>query len=692
MKHREKLKLVIVENSASEADIHATTLRNAGFLIQYDLAEDLNSLTERLEMASPDLVLCGESDSLPDPAAVIKLLNQQSCTAPVIAITHDADAKTIISARQAGAMACAPYEPPQGLQLAFAGCKETVDLRHKVELLETALQEAESRSYNLMESSRDAIAYIHEGMHIHANHSYLSIFGLGNVDEIGGMPVLNMIEPGNHMTFKKFLRNYTNGDSDTDQLEIRGMGPDGNSFNAAMEFSHSSIDGENCIQVIIRAAESAELEKKLDILSRQDILTGLANRQDFIRTVNHAISKGFEKDQAHAVTYILIDNFKKTCEGVGMSGGDTLVRHTAKLIENLCGENASIARFGDCAFTVLHRDSDEETTHELAEQLRQAIHDEMTEIDGHAVTMTASIGICVVNEHSKSAENVLSRADLACEVARSSGGNRIHVHSIAVDEQMDIGHEPEWDQVIRKTIDDERFYLVYQPVVSLGDNTEVCYEALLRIVDEQDQVILPGQFIAIAEKNGMIDEIDRWVFKTAVRELAELHARDENATFFIKTSGNSLAKKEFSFWVFNTLKDHGLKSEHIVFEFPESVAVSDLKSTMLFIESMKKIGCRVCVEHFGRHGQLQLIKHLMVDMVKIDGSLISNLAEKKEHQEKVQEIVALVRKTGRQSIAEHVDSPSDLALLWQYEIDFIQGNFVQEPSKELGYNFEEELA
>ena len=113
---------------------------------------------------------------------------------------------------------------------------------------------------------------------------------------------------------------------------------------------------------------------------------------------------------------------------------------------------------------------------------------------------------------------------------------------------------------------------------------------------------------------------------------------------------------------------------------------------MWAISSIKKIGCRICIEHFGRQYRPQLIKHLDIDFVKIDGSLISNLAENKENQEKVREIVSLAHGADRQCVAEHVHGPTDLALLWQYDIDFIQGNFVQEPSKELGYNFEEEVA
>jgi diguanylate cyclase (GGDEF)-like protein len=500
-----------------------------------------------------------------------------------------------------------------------------------------------------------------------------------------------MVDRDDHKLLKDFLREYRGGNGTSSTLEVRGLDPDGTSFKAVMEFLPSSFDAEECIQVIIRTTDNSELEKQLEIMTSKDILTGLANRQEFIRTVNLAIREGLADRQTHTVTYILIDSFKKLCENIGMSGGDQLIKKTADLLTELYGDDVTIARFGDYAFTVLRKDSNEEDALQHAEHTRQAIQDHVAEIDGHAVSMTSSIGICVINENSRNAENILQRADLACEVARSSGGNQIHVHSLAVDESMDGEHEPEWDRIIRKTIDDERFYLVYQPVVGLNGGAGARYEVLLRIIDEEGQVILPGQFISIAEKTGMIGEIDRWVFSRAVQTFADMDPENDS-TFFIKTSGNTLADKEFPGWVFNTLKSHGLKTGRIVFEVPESAAVRDLNNTMLFINSMKQIGCQVCLEKFGRHDQPQLIKHFNVDHIKIDGSLVRHLSENKANQEKVREIVSLSHETGKQCVAEHVHGPGDLALLWQYDIDFIQGNFVQEPSRELGYNFEDEIA
>jgi EAL domain-containing protein (putative c-di-GMP-specific phosphodiesterase class I) len=281
---------------------------------------------------------------------------------------------------------------------------------------------------------------------------------------------------------------------------------------------------------------------------------------------------------------------------------------------------------------------------------------------------------------------------MACEVARSSGGNQIHTHSVVVSEQIGQENEQEWDSVIRTTIDEERFYLAYQPIISLKGDTCHRYEVLLRIIDETGHVILPGQFLSIAEKTGLSDEIDHWVISTALRKLAETRKDNDDTQFYIKLSGKSLADAGLPVWIGEQLKENNLVSDGIVFEIPERTAIDDLKSAIAFVKSMQSLNCKVAFEHYGHSDQPQLLKHVPVDILKIDGALISGLAVNEENQLKVKAILELANEHGKECIAECVADAGSLAQLWQYGVDFIQGNFVQEPSKNLDYDFEGEIA
>ena len=692
MNQEVSLQLAIIECSAPKAEAHASALRDAGFTLCVDQIENLDALAKLFDKSEPDIIICGNGEKLPDLKSVIALLAAQNSDIPVIACTDEITDAAINTAMQTGAAALVAYDKPDSLEAVLKREQPAVLLRRQVRHLEKKLAETEKQCCALMENSRDAIAYIHEGMHIHANKSYLDLFGFRGTDQIKGIPVMNTADSADHAKFKKFLRNYDNDSSTSNTLEIRGVAPGDTTFDAIMEFSPASIDGEPCTQLIVRNKTDIELEEKLNILCRQDMLTGLCNRQHFMQIVDTSIRDGVEADQLQAVVYILLDNFKSIREEIGIAGSDMVVNDIARLIESACGQDDTVARFSEYAFTVLRYDSNVEGVQQLAETLQQRIGEHVSDVEGQAATTTCSIGICIINKHSYSAQNVLSRADLACEVARSSGGDQIHIHSTAVDEKMDAVNEDKWDEVISATIREERFYLVYQPIVSLNGVAGGRYEILLRIVDEEGHVILPGQFLSIAEKIGKSGEIDRWVIDTAFRTLMEQRSSDTAIEFFIKLSGTTLEDRELPMWINQKLKEYRLKSDCIYFEIPEAVATTDLKSTMLFVQAMRKIHCKVAIEHFGRANQPQLIQHLPVDMLKIDGSLINNLASSKEHQEKVRTIIDLARKSDIQCVAERVDDASDLAKLWEFGVNFIQGNFVQEPSKELEHDFERELA
>jgi diguanylate cyclase (GGDEF)-like protein len=686
------LQLVIIEDSAHKAEAHVSALRNAGFTVCFDRVNDLDALTGLFNKSEPDIVLCGSGKELPDLEAVTTLLAEQNYIVPVIAFT-DAITKTAArSARRTGAMALVAYDKPDSLLAVLKRERQTILLRRQVRLLEKRLVATEKRCCDLMESSRYAIAYIHESKHIHANNSYLDLFGYCGINEIEGAPVMHMVDSADHAKLRKFLRNYDADNNTPDTLEVRGIETGNNTFDAILEFSAACIDGKPCTQLIIRNKADVELEEMLNSNSRQDMLTGLCNRQHFMQIVDNSIRDGIETDRLQAVAYILLDNFKSMREEIGVAGSDMVVNDIARLIENACGENDTIARFSDYVFTVLRYDSNEDGALQLAETLRERIGEHESDVEGQLATTTCSVGICVINEHTRTAQDVLSRADLACEVARSSGGNKIHIHSTAVDEKMGAWNEAEWDEVISTTIREERFYLVYQPIASLNGDTGGYYEVLLRIVDEKGHVMLPGQFLSIAEKIGMSGEIDRWVIDMAFRTLMEQRSGGSAIGFFIKLSGTTLEDRELPVWINRKLKEYRLKSDSICFEIPEAVAIKDPKSTTMFVKAMQKIHCKVAIEHFGCADQPQLIQHLSVDMLKIDGSLITNLASSKEQQEKVKTVIDLARKSDIQCVAECVDNASDLAKLWEFGVNFIQGNFVQEPSKKLEHDFDGELA
>jgi diguanylate cyclase (GGDEF)-like protein len=362
-------------------------------------------------------------------------------------------------------------------------------------------------------------------------------------------------------------------------------------------------------------AVGAVHEEKLIEISQQDQLTGLFSRQHFMQVLEENLSHDDARNGDQSVFYILLDNFKSVRDDVGINASDSILRDTAGLIASNFGDHDTIARFSDYVFVVLHRGDDMDAAQKLPEKILNDIEHHVFETEGGSVMLKLSIGVCPVSEHTNTAQDVITRADLACEVARSSEGARIHSHNVTVDQQMSQEHEGEWDVMVRKTLEEERFYLVYQPIVSLNGDTSERYEVLLRILDDEGQVILPSQFLSIADKIGLTHEIDRWVINTAIGALAELHREGRETTFFVKISGKTLADGELPMWIHEKIRECQVETGNIVFEITEAVALKDLRNTMHFVNAMNKLGCKVALEHYGRANQPQLLKHLSVDIL-----------------------------------------------------------------------------
>lgn len=688
------LNLAVIEESRSDAEALANILRNGGLKTRLTYIASREDLRKLIEQGSPDLILHASSDalSLQDTCSA---LTRAGLDTPVIAVAENCDEPAAIAALRAGACDLCSYDQPDHLQLVTRRETGRLLLSRKVQGLQNLLEETEKRAHLLMESSRDAIAYVHEGAHISANKSYLELFGFENKDEIEGTPLMDMVIPEDHDRFKEFLRAYDGGNSADSEFRTRGVLRDGQQFDAALEFTRARIAGGPCTQIIIRnnTVDSSEMERKIQNLEKRDMLTGLYNRQHFLKELEVAAKQAANGDAGGALLYLLIDNFKDIKDNVGIGMADQIISDIAQILKAHCEPSDIIARFGDHSFAVLRPACDDESVKALGNVLRRAVEDHVANIESNSVTTTCSIGMSLINAATTTAQDVLTRADLACEVARSAGGNQIHLHNPVVDEKLGKDRNEQIHSLIQEALDRDLFRLMFQPIVSLQGDTRENYEVLLRMVGTDSELILPAQFLSVASGTGQIADIDRWVIKHAIRTLAERRAAGHDTRFFLKIATATLLDEQLSDFVTKCLHEAKLPGEAVVFEVPEHAANTHLNQTKYFVKRMKDCGCESALEHFGNSpNSFQILKHLTVSYLKIDGSFIHNLATSNENQAAVRNILETARGMQIPCVAEFVEDPHSLAVLWQNGIDYIQGNFLQEPSEALQYDFASEVA
>ncbi len=692
MEKEKTLRLLILEDSLNDAELLASSLRNAGYAVRPHQAEDEEELRALLAGTPVDLVLCSNTCEEPTLEQTLAEIARAAKDIPVIAVADEGGAEAAIDAMRLGACDLVGKDSPDHLCLVVARELKHLETRRKLREQESTLREAEKRCHTLLDSSRDAITYVHEGMHIYANPVYLEMFGFSDLDDVEGLPIMDMVAPQDHGKFKEFLRGLGNDKDGQGEMQVVGLRADGSTFNAAMEFSPASIDGEPCTQIIIRDQSiDKELEKKIKYLSKQDLLTGLYNRQYFMEELERAIAGVASGDARSALLYLEPDNFRGIKDTVGIAGGDLVLSDIANLLKETLDETSVAARFGDFSFSVLIPDSSEEQAQSVAEKIRAAVENHIADVAGTSVTATCSIGITLVGETSGSAQEVLSQADLACEMAAKNGGNAVHLHNPVADRQAGAERDQQWIELLRDALANDRFRLVYQPIVSLHGETQERYEVLVRMDDADGKEVMPGQFIPVAEQNGLMGEVDRWVIQHAMQALSERRRAGHDTTFFIKLSADSLQDEGMPVWLSQELKELRLQGDSIVFEVAEATAVTYLKQVMTFSKRAQELHCGFSLEHYGNGvNSAQLLKHLSVDYLKIDGSFMHNLATDQENQAAVKSITEMAHSMGKTTIAEFVEDANSLAVLWQCGVNFIQGHFLAQATSNLDYDFQGE--
>lgn len=685
------LRMVVIEDSPNEVEMLSNVLRRAGYGVRPVPVEDEEDLVSALKGHSPDLILCKSGQKELSIEQAVQTVAGSGQSVPLIAVCDRLDEAAITAALRAGARDLVSRQQAEHLQLVVARELESLEARRALKHCEKVYRESEKRCRSLLDSSRDAIAYVHEGMHIYCNAVYLAMFGFHDLEAIEGTPFMNMVAPEDHGKLKEFLRSYSKSGGARAELELQALGADGEIFKALVEFTPASIEGEKCTQIVVRdrPVDQRELESRIKLLSDQDLLTGLYNRQYFLQALNAMVSDAADGTGKAALLYIAIDDFKAIKKTVGIALSDLILTGLAGLLQKETGEGDTAARFSDYAFTILARNCAQESAQTLAERIRRAVEDHVFNVADQSITATCSIGIAFLGSGTKHAQEALSRAELACEAARSSG-NKVQLHNLAPakpQQEKDEGAS-QWEKKIRDALEKDRFRLVYQPIMALRGEPGENYEVLVRMLDDQGADILPNQFLPTAEWAGLIVDIDRWVIRHAVSALIEQRRTGRDLRFFVKLSGQSLADSSLLPWIHEHLSNARLSERNIIFEVAESVAASHLTDAKAFLQGLKNLHCKAALNRFGNSpNSFALLKHLPVDFLKIDGSLIDDLARSPDNQAAVKAITEKAGMLGKQTVAEFVESAASLTVLWNCGVDYIQGNFLQAPDGSLNFDF-----
>lgn len=426
------------------------------------------------------------------------------------------------------------------------------------------------------------------------------------------------------------------------------------------------------LEEVNRLRESQE--KKLIYMATHDELTGLPNRRLLEENLEKAINRA-GKGKTSVLLFMDVDNFKFVNDTLGHIVGDRILIALTGLLKKQILPKQLLARFGGDEFAILmEKGTTIEDGKKLAEKICRAVEEFQFTLDESYFYFGLSIGIVLINGKDDS-NAILSHADKAMYMAKKIGKNRYEVYNPEINEDELFSFTTGWIAKIKEALANDGFVLYFQPIMKLNSKKIEYYEALLRLKIE-NKIILPGEFIPIAEEFGLMPQIDRWVAGAVIKTLK----KTPDIKISMNLSATSLADETLLKFIEDNIGENNIDFSRIGFEITETAAITDLELTRRWIGRLKIKGCRFALDDFGSgFNSFVYLKHLPVDQLKLDGSFIRTLDQEPAQRAFVEAMHQLAQALGVKTIAEFVENEFVYQALQEIGVDYGQGFYLGKP-------------
>ena len=422
--------------------------------------------------------------------------------------------------------------------------------------------------------------------------------------------------------------------------------------------------------------------QQLVYLAEHDPLTGLHNRHRFQQQMEWMILSARRNNTHFALLYFDLDDFKYINDTFGHRAGDTVLVRTAGEVSSLVRQGEMFSRLGGDEFAILTELGANDSPIPLAERVRHAIAALPFRFRGSNLRLTTSIGITIFPQHGDNTEDLIAHADSAMYQAKNAGKNSWSIYDPGKDLSELMIARMNWVSRIATCLEQDLLELHFQGIYKTSDGTLSHLEALVRMRDpvHPDSIIMPGQFIPIAEKSGQILEIDRWVLRESIRTLA---SHPTLPALAVNISGRSFDEPGLPKTIHALLQEMNVAPERLIIELTETAAVSEMQDAQRFIEALQQTGCLVCLDDFGTgFSTFAYLKYLGVQVLKIDGLFIRDLPNNHDNQAFVKAMIDVGRGLRKLIVAEFVEDRATYEMLCALGVDMVQGYYLDRPIAE----------
>lgn len=671
--------MIVLARQQEQVEFINSTLRKAGHAVHCHWVNELADLGDALTQINAHMVVAVVGQDEAETATALQVFKQFAPTVPALIVREQITENVIAHAMQHGARDVVSLSHPQRLQA--VATRELTVYRQERKLASTITVAHEYREQlkTFMSGSADAIAYVQEGILVDANPAWLELLGYEGAEALIGQPVMDCFDADTHGAVKGALAACLHGRWAGHPLKVMALLADGSTLPLELLLAAVEVDSEPAVQLRVPAQkqDARALDVQLNDALERDASTHFLQRRFFVDKLRAALQQPV-KAGVRELVCIQPDKFATLAQDVGHEHLEDFIGQFATLIKEQLQPTDVAGRFSDSQILVLMERGTRGDVEAWCASVLRKVATTVFKAGDKSLSCSSTIGVGLINPHGTTVNGVIDDALHGAQQAQQQGGNRTQTVDHVDDDTRMQQSDKLWVKFIKSALMENRFRLLQQPIASLsGEDTGMC-DVLVRMLDEQQQEILPNEFLAAAERNDLMKNIDRWVIGAALSFCATRKVKE----LFVRLSKDSVLDRSLPKWLENQLKATRVQPSRIVFEISEQVATEYLSNTQELSQLLHGAGFKFALEHAGSaRDPLQLLQHLKLDYLKFDGALMQGLAVDVKLQDQLHQLVGYAKQHSIRTIAERVEDANTLAVLWQLGIELIQGYFVHEPEQ-----------
>ena len=576
--------------------------------------------------------------------------------------------------------------PEQEMAVVMAICLLHDNLRSRQQLatLRQVISEAEQRANVLIKNSKSAVAYIDQGIHIFANDPYLQLFGFESMNDIIGIPVIDLIAGGENVKgFKQFLRQFDKGSREEVEFKFESLRTDGSTFEAKLQLAAATLDGEPVTQIIIQqnSSNSAEVAKRLAEAERKDSLTGINNRRGFEEQLMALHQQALAGELTAALFYVQLDNIGKIRSSLGLQGVDTTVKQVAYALDELVLEGY-VSRFSDTAFTILVENQTTADLEKLAEHICLHINGMLIEVDKRTTSTTVSIGIVKIERNTAEPKIVLERAmDAIAQIMADTSNNGGTYHLYDPSEHANSDDHALAESLV-DAITNNRFELSFQAIYDINNDRSDFFEVHLRLplADADNTVLTPRQFMAVAKTHKLLEKIDRWVLINACKKINDVRKTHPEARLLVQLTSASLVDKKLPNVASQLINAVGGAAGVLTLQFNEKDIADHLTVAKSQFEALNKVSCQLGILNFGSSAKsIEIASFVQPDVVRLARSYVQDI-DSADNLETVKSLIVRTNAVSIDVLMPFIEEAATMSIAWSVGARYLQGYYLEEPS------------